>query len=61
MEEAPVFETYLEQLLTHLATSDFALAFPCRPARCTVHHHKQLWWQSTDVKVIAALDALVSV
>jgi hypothetical protein len=42
------FETLVAQLLTHLRTSDFMLAFPGRPALCTVHHHKQLWWQTTD-------------
>ncbi len=32
-----------EQLLNHLEASDFLLAF--EPCVCTVHHHKQLWWQ----------------
>lgn len=44
-----LFETLVAQLLGNLRTSDFMLAFPGRPALCTVHHHKQLWWQTTDV------------
>jgi hypothetical protein len=49
------FESLVVQLLSHLRTSDFMLAFPGRPALCTVHHHKQLWWQTTDAALHAAL------
>ncbi len=53
-ERAP-FESLLSQLLSNLRTSDFTLAFPGQPALCTVHHHKQLWWQTTDAALHAAL------
>jgi hypothetical protein len=49
----------LEKLLTGLWGSDFALAWPGRPVLCTVHHHKQIWWTTTDAGLVAALDALV--
>lgn len=42
------FEALVSQLLGNLRTSDFMLAFLGRPMLCTVHHHKQLWWQTTD-------------
>jgi hypothetical protein len=49
------FESLLAQLLGNLRTSDFMVAFPGRAALCTVHHHKQLWWQTTDAELHAAL------
>ena len=53
--ERMLLEPLLAQLLSNLRTSDFMLAFPGRPALCTVHHHKQLWWQTTDGSLYAAL------
>jgi hypothetical protein len=53
--ERAAFEPLVAQLLTHLRTSDFMLAFPGRPVLCTVHHHKQLWWQTTDAALHGAL------
>lgn len=57
--EAAAWTPFVEQLLTNLAGGDFALMFPGRPALCTVHHHKQLWWTTTDAEVFARLDSLV--
>jgi len=34
-------------LLSGLAQSDFLIAFPDSATLCTIHHHKQLWWQTT--------------
>lgn len=48
----------LEELLTRLWGSDFALVWPGHPILCTVHHHNQLWWTTTDAGLLAALDAL---
>jgi hypothetical protein len=57
--EAAVFERFLAGLLGGLFGSDFLLAWPGRPVVCTVHHHKQLWWTTTDPALVARLEALV--
>lgn len=45
-------------LLENLLGSDFQLTFPGRDTICTVHHHKQLWWTSTNAAVIETLRAM---
>jgi len=55
-EEAGRFELFTRKLLQLLAGSDFMLAFPGRPVLCTVHHHKQLWWVSSDIQWIDSID-----
>ncbi|HEV2294588.1 MAG TPA: hypothetical protein VGR35_12095 [Tepidisphaeraceae bacterium] len=55
VEERDQFANLVAQLLANLRTSDFMLAFPGRPALCTVHHHKQLWWQTSDTALHEAL------
>jgi len=55
LAEADALETILESLLANLKASDFMLAFPGRPALCTVHHHRQLWWQTTDSELHGTL------
>ena len=62
IEFAPDESASLEQLacalLKHLAQSDFTIAFPDHPVICRLHHHKQLWWTSTDATMIDALRAI---
>lgn len=48
----------LDGLLQTLDGSDFILALPGRPILCTVHHHRQLWWVSSQADVIARIGAL---
>lgn len=55
LNERAGMESLLAQLLGNLRTSDFMLAFPGFPALCTVHHHKQLWWQTTDAALHRSL------
>ena len=55
------FTGFVAGLLGNLVGSDFALAFPGRPVVCSVHHHKQLWWSTTDDRLHALLDAIVPV
>jgi hypothetical protein len=43
---------FLQSLLENLTSSDFMLAFPSHPILCTIHHHKQLWWTSSDKPLI---------
>ena len=57
--DAASFASMLEDLLTRLRGSDFAFVVPGRPVVCTVHHHAQLWWTTTDAAVVRALDAMV--
>jgi hypothetical protein len=57
--EEEAFERLVAGLLGRLLGSDFMLAWPGRPAVCTVHHHKQLWWTTTDPALFAALEAMV--
>jgi hypothetical protein len=55
LEEAPDFEQFVQTLLENLTSSDFMLAFPDHPALCTIHHHKQLWWISSDRALIGRI------
>jgi hypothetical protein len=54
-EEAELFESTAKQLVGSLHFSDFLIAFPGRPALCTIHHHEQLWWQTSDAELAAFL------
>ena len=56
--DAAAFGRTLQELLTQLHGSDFALAWPSHPLTCTVHHHGQLWWTSTDPALVVALTSL---
>lgn len=58
-DEAHLFEYFTGRLLEMLMGSDFMIAFLGRPVLCTVHHHKQLWWQTTDAGVYKMLDEIV--
>lgn len=46
--ESQAFRRVIESLSANLKSSDFALAFPPHPVLCTLHHHKQLWWVTSD-------------
>jgi hypothetical protein len=45
-------------LLENLSSSDFTAAFPSHPAICTIHHHRQLWWRTSDAALRDRLLAL---
>ena len=55
-EDAPLAQA-IERLLDGMRQSDFAVAFPDAASRavCTVHHHTQLWWQTTDEELLSRL------
>jgi hypothetical protein len=55
-EEEPLRHA-VERLLIELRGSDFLIAFPDAAAVCTVHHHVQLWWQTTDHHLFALLES----
>lgn len=56
--EMAAFERLVAGLLGRLLGSDFMLAWPGRPTLCTVHHHKQLWWTTTEAGVYAELEGI---
>lgn len=45
------------RLLGRLRGSDFLVALPDRATVCTIHHHQQLWLQTTDETIVRALRA----
>jgi len=47
-DESAAVNLLVERFLSALAGSDFMIAFPRRPLLCTLHHHKQLWWQTAE-------------
>lgn len=59
-EESQRFEPFLLALLTNLFGSDFLLSFPDRQVVCTVHHHKQLWWTTSDADLYARIESRVA-
>ena len=48
---------FVRVLLENLTASDFMLAFPSHPLLCTIHHHKQLWWTSSDNSLIQRISS----
>jgi hypothetical protein len=60
MGESGQFQGFVQRLLERLHQSDFTLAFAGRGTVCTVHHHKQLWWVTTDIRVVGGLDKLAA-
>jgi hypothetical protein len=57
-DEPAMLEHFVTRLLQMLQQSDFAIVFPRHPAVCTLHHHKQLWWQTSDEMLSNALSLL---
>jgi len=57
-QESDRFETFVAALLRGLRVSDFAIAFPDAPVLGTIHHHKQLWWQTPNENLGKSLRAL---
>jgi hypothetical protein len=55
-DESGAARQLLQRLLESLTASDFVMAFGAHRIVCTVHHHKQLWWVSTDPALIASLE-----
>jgi hypothetical protein len=60
-DEDEVLRRAIERLFEGMRQSDFLVSFPDAAdagtrAVCTVHHHKQLWWQTTSSELIQALE-----
>jgi hypothetical protein len=58
MSDWPQAESFVEDMMRRLGGSDFLAAFPGKAALCMLHHHKQLWWQTTDAALSESLDAM---
>jgi hypothetical protein len=52
LSDKPLLLNFIQTILQNLASSDFMLAFPSQAVLCTIHHHKQLWWTSSDKAII---------
>jgi hypothetical protein len=48
----------VERLLDRMTTSDFNLAFPGRPVLAMLHHHQQIWWQTSDPAILQSIRAI---
>ena len=57
IDESADFQRFIASLLTSLHGSDFMLVFPGRDILCTLHHHKQLWWTTTEKEVIESVES----
>jgi hypothetical protein len=55
-QEGERFELFVRKLLQLLSGSDFMIVFPGTPIVCTIHHHKQLWWVSSDTQWMELID-----
>lgn len=51
-DELNLFQSFTTALLTNLDGSDFQASFPHHQAVATLHHHKQIWWQ-TPIPILA--------
>jgi hypothetical protein len=50
-DERSALVDVVRRLLQGLRGSDFILAFIDARTLCTIHHHKQLWWQTANALV----------
>lgn len=57
LDDRETLPAFLRGLLAVLQGSDFTIALPDRDALCTIHHHKQLWWRTTDAEVARLIEA----
>jgi len=58
--ESSLLERFARGLLENLAGSDFAIAFPGKSVLATLHHHKQIWWMTSDDSLRAAILSVVA-
>jgi hypothetical protein len=59
--ETEILRPLVERLFEKLIASDFTIAFPDRPVVALLHHHQQIWWQTSDGAIWKSLDSLVPV
>lgn len=54
------FQHFSQRLLEMLMGSDFMFVHLSHPLLCTLHHHKQLWWSTTDAGILQTLEKAVA-
>ena len=52
------FVGFVQTLLVNLVTSDFSVLFPGYRQLVTIHHHKQLWWETPDADFAETLASI---
>jgi hypothetical protein len=58
-EEADSFSAMVQSLLERLTASDFTVAFPGRPVMAMLHHHQQIWWQTSDLDIWKSIGLVI--
>jgi hypothetical protein len=58
-EEADSFSAMVRSILERLVASDFTVAFPGRPVTAMLHHHQQIWWQTSDREVWDSIGLII--
>ena len=56
--EADSFLALVQKLFTQVIASDLTVAFPGRPVVALLHHHHQIWWQTSDLAIWKSLDSV---
>jgi hypothetical protein len=51
---------FVQGLLAGLVASDFVVIFPDTLALCTLHHHRQLWWQVRQPPLLDRINAALA-
>jgi hypothetical protein len=50
----------METLFDRMTASDFTAAFPGKAAVALLHHHQQIWWQTSDRGIWESLEGMIS-
>lgn len=58
--ECDALRSLIGSLLERLSESDFSLVVPGAALLGTVHHHRQVWWRTTDASWVRRIVAHVS-
>ena len=57
--EADSLLAVVEKVLDRLVASDFTVAFPGRAVVAMLHHHQQIWWQTSEAAIGESIDSLI--
>jgi hypothetical protein len=57
LDEADSLLTMVENLFERLVASDFTVAFPGKTVAALLHHHRQIWWQTSEMTIWKQIDS----